>query len=634
VVWVTPEENNRLPFPCYITAVTRRNRDPDALVYLQEKWYCLRVDSNGKAYIGARRTEIENEILQELARQSVENPPTAEEERATSPDSINEPEKRQTAPVPKEITMGTSTRVEVQTEAVPTTSSNPGKKPARSDLKALLDKAMKRSGPPDDDPDYPEEGNDDDEDDLYHDAFPAAVPTGPDGKVLGNLPSPFTGDRSRADEFLTNMQAYFRLNIKNAQIRSPMTRVAMCLSTMEGPDVEEWKRDVGKWFDRLNPDIDDRPGVWLTFEEEFKKQFEDSQREPRARMELQELEMKWPLIDKYVSDFEKLARMSGYNHTNPETMHYFMGGLPKSILTDVLRPPVPLTYHKMKSKAVEAVRSRVLIDTMTKGRTIGNRPMTNLFPSRNQRPQTSRPFSNQPRFNSTTAPPSYNNRPVPMDLGRGKAPRPPRQYVNASQDGNQPRKKGNLFQLRTGRTLRQRMPPTKTSQGKLWLVTRRTRRTSTSWLGLRQPTTTDGASPDGRSSRRPPSKGLGPLPRGQRATTPELRSTDGRNERIGFLNALICAAWIRSGTDDRVYLSLRKSMTIKAYIHTASKRAEVESLLDSGATENFISEDLAYRMRTPIIRLHKPRPLFNIDGTKNRKGRHYAIYRPTSPDGN
>jgi hypothetical protein len=58
---------------------------------------------------------------------------------------------------------------------------------------------------------------------------------------------------------------------------------------MEGPDVEEWKRDVGKWFDRLNPDIDDRPGVWLTFEEEFKKQFEDSQREPRARMELQEL---------------------------------------------------------------------------------------------------------------------------------------------------------------------------------------------------------------------------------------------------------------------------------------------------------------------------------------------------------
>jgi hypothetical protein len=37
-------------------------------------------------------------------------------------------------------------------------------------------------------------GDGDDEDDLYHDAFPVPVPAGPDGKVLGNLPSPFTGD--------------------------------------------------------------------------------------------------------------------------------------------------------------------------------------------------------------------------------------------------------------------------------------------------------------------------------------------------------------------------------------------------------------------------------------------------------
>ena len=61
-------------------------------------------------------------------------------------------------------------------------------------------------------------------------------------------------------------------------------------------------------------------------------------------------------------------------------------------------------------------------------------------------------------------------------------------------------------------------------------------------------------------------------------------------------------------------------MTIKAYVHAASKRAEIETLLDSGATENFISEDLAYQLRLPITRLHQPRPLFNIDGTKNRKG--------------
>jgi hypothetical protein len=114
--------------------------------------------------------------------------------------------------------MGTSTRTEVQTETTQGESSNPGKKLMRSNLRVLLNKAMKCNGPPDDDPDYPEGGDGDDEDDLYHDAFPVAVPAGPDRKVLSNLPSPFTGDWSRADEFLTNMQVYFHLNIKNAQI--------------------------------------------------------------------------------------------------------------------------------------------------------------------------------------------------------------------------------------------------------------------------------------------------------------------------------------------------------------------------------------------------------------------------------
>jgi hypothetical protein len=61
-------------------------------------------------------------------------------------------------------------------------------------------------------------------------------------------------------------------------------------------------------------------------------------------------------------------------------------------------------------------------------------------------------------------------------------------------------------------------------------------------------------------------------------------------------------------------------MTIKAYIHAASKRAEIATLLNLGATENFISKDLAYQLWLPITRLHQPRPLFNIDGTKNCKG--------------
>jgi hypothetical protein len=134
-----------------------------------------------------------------------------------SPESIREPEKRQTAPIPIEIIkMGTSTKVEVQTETTQGEGSNKGKQPQRSNLRALMDKAMKRGGPPDEEPKNPHGGDDDDNN--FYEAFSIAHTTGSDRKILGNLPSAFNRDRARAEEFLMNMKAYFRLNIKNSQL--------------------------------------------------------------------------------------------------------------------------------------------------------------------------------------------------------------------------------------------------------------------------------------------------------------------------------------------------------------------------------------------------------------------------------
>jgi hypothetical protein len=94
VTWTTPQENPRLPFACYVTTATRQHRDPDPLILLRGKWYCLRADSDGKPYIGARRSEIDNAIAAEpIARETIETPQPVEEERATSPESIDEPSK-------------------------------------------------------------------------------------------------------------------------------------------------------------------------------------------------------------------------------------------------------------------------------------------------------------------------------------------------------------------------------------------------------------------------------------------------------------------------------------------------------------------------------------------------------------
>ena len=55
-------------------------------------------------------------------------------------------------------------------------------------------------------------------------------------------------------------------------------------------------------------------------------------------------------------------------------------------------------------------------------------------------------------------------------------------------------------------------------------------------------------------------------------------------------------------------------------MQTRSKRAKAVALLDSGATENFISINYAKKLGLPIQRLIYERRLFNIDGTLNKAG--------------
>ena len=66
-----------------------------------------------------------------------------------------------------------------------------------------------------------------------------------------------------------------------------------------------------------------------------------------------------------------------------------------------------------------------------------------------------------------------------------------------------------------------------------------------------------------------------------------------------------------------MFISNRKSMTLRVFIHSKSRRAEAVALLDSGATENFININYAKKLGIPIQRLTNERRLFNIDGTPN-----------------
>ena len=82
---------------------------------------------------------------------------------------------------------------------------------------------------------------------------------------------------------------------------------------------------------------------------------------------------------------------------------------------------------------------------------------------------------------------------------------------------------------------------------------------------------------------------------------------------------LVHMAWLRK-TSDNVYMSNRKSMNLRTYVHAAHQRTETAALLDSGATENFMSLMYAKWLKLPFKCLTQERPLFNVNGLTNKSG--------------
>src|SRR5258708_32479973 len=63
-----------------------------------------------------------------------------------------------------------------------------------------------------------------------------------------------------------------------------------------------------------------------------------------------------------------------------------------------------------------------------------------------------------------------------------------------------------------------------------------------------------------------------------------------------------------------------RSMRVPVSVRTNYKTTDVKALVDSGATDNFISPDFAKRMGLGSTPLERPRKVWNIDNTENQVG--------------
>ena len=113
----------------------------------------------------------------------------------------------------------------------------------------------------------------------------------------------------------------------------------------------------------------------------------------------------------------------------------FLEGLPTGILYDVLKPPTPLTYDSLKDKVRALAQGKAIINGLLRQWNIGTQGGGTAYQrvnSGNQRcpfPQNNwrgvsggQRGGGRPQYNSTNAPLSMNNTPVPMDLSWSCAP--------------------------------------------------------------------------------------------------------------------------------------------------------------------------------------------------------------------
>jgi hypothetical protein len=244
------------------------------------------------------------------------------------------------------------------------------------------------------------------------------VPAG-NVKTMGQLPQVFTGDHSQVDNFIKEVKGYLCLNQDVAGFDSPIKKIVFTLMLIKGPDTARWTWDMGNFLDGLGP-TDNIPVLWTQFLEEFRQQFQDTQKEDRAHAQLEGLRMCFPEIDSYIAKFEELARQAGYTTGNSKTMHTFIKELTLSVIEDVLKPLHMQGYHTIKQKAIKCTQLRVLLDNILKvrqprgrGFQHGGTPRQPFYARQGMQGQQGLP----PRYTSLNMPPWMNNQPVPMDVG-------------------------------------------------------------------------------------------------------------------------------------------------------------------------------------------------------------------------
>jgi hypothetical protein len=171
--------------------------------------------------------------------------------------------------------------------------------------------------------------------------------TGSNGKLSGKEPTVFTGDRKDAESFILEWQIYQMLNYDAAVMRQPFTRATLFLSFIKGPAVHEWNMLQVNWLmtRARTGALPSEEFLYDTIEAAFRSAFTDTMSVQRAKAEFHLISMERSDLDGYVSKFERLARLAGYDLNSSLVLDQFGSKLIPGLYAAIVnRPDEPVTW--------------------------------------------------------------------------------------------------------------------------------------------------------------------------------------------------------------------------------------------------------------------------------------------------
>ncbi len=135
------------------------------------------------------------------------------------------------------------------------------------------------------------------------------------GRLEGNPPFEFTGDRERSKAFMLAFQIYRGMNPNADVMTNPYQRTMTFLSYIWGPLIDDWVQEQAQWLvDQIQGGVlQTEENLWRTIDTRFRQAYTDTAESTKAQHELKSLHMTKDNLDDFISRFQNLANKAGYD---------------------------------------------------------------------------------------------------------------------------------------------------------------------------------------------------------------------------------------------------------------------------------------------------------------------------------